>query len=105
MLMYANMVLEKAGKWVGSLQSKHTRLDICPFPTNSLHKSPQKLWVCLYDIPRQPTCMKLGTRELYQPVQWLAGFIHVFCLARNILQYIPRQDSIPSATYTHNAVG
>ena len=29
----------------------------------------------LLDIPRQPTCMKLGTRELYQPIQ----SCHVVC--------------------------
>ena len=26
MLIYANMVLDKAGKWVDSLKSKHSRL-------------------------------------------------------------------------------
>ena len=33
-------------------------------------------YVYLLDIPRQLTCMKLGTRELYQPIQ----SCHVVCL-------------------------
>ena len=34
--------------------------------------------MCTYllDIPRQPTCMKLGIVELYQPIQ----SCHVICL-------------------------
>ena len=32
----------------------------------------------LLDIPRQPTCMKLGTRELYQPIHsWLGSYMSV----------------------------
>ena len=36
----------------------------------------QVLYYTSLDIPRQPTCMKLGTRELYQPIQ----SCHVICL-------------------------
>ena len=39
----------------------------------------------LLDIPRQPTCMKLGTRELYQPIQ------------SNKSVAVPRQDSMSPA--------
>ena len=45
-------------------------------------------------VPRQPTCMKLGTRELYQPIQ----FCHVVCLGIS--------NKSVAATYIHilNAV-
>ena len=48
--------------------------------------------VCVFlDIPRQLTCMKLGTRELYQPIQ----SCHVVCLGiSNKSVTVPRQDSI-----------
>ena len=36
------------------------------------------MYVHLLDIPRQPTCMKLGTRELYQPIHsWLGSYMSV----------------------------
>ena len=57
-----------------------------------MYTSPYSL-LCLYllDIPRQPTCMKLGTRELYQPIQ----SFHVICLGiSNKSVAVPRQDSI-----------
>ena len=43
------------------------------------------LHMYLLDIPRQPTCMKLGTRELYQPIQ------------SNKSVAVPRQDSMSPA--------
>ena len=52
----------------------------------------------LLDIPWQPTCMKLGTGGLYQPIRSYmlqAGFIHVVCLGiSNKSVAVPRQDSI-----------
>ena len=36
------------------------------------------IYMYLLDIPRQPTCMKLGTRELYQPIHsWLGSYMSV----------------------------
>ena len=49
------------------------------------------MYIHSLDIPRQPTCMKLGTRELYQPIQ----SCHVVCLGTsNKSVALPRQDSI-----------
>ena len=57
----------------------------------SLHSC---MFVHLLDIPRQPTCMKLGTRELYQPIQ----SCHVVCLGiSNKSVAVPRQDSMSPA--------
>ena len=55
------------------------------------------LCVCLLDIPRQPTCMKLGTRELYQPIQ----SCHVVCLGISNKSVAVGQDS-PSWALQHN---
>ena len=38
------------------------------------------MYMYLLDIPRQPTCMKLGIRELYQPIHtisWLGSYMSV----------------------------
>ena len=53
------------------------------------------------NVARQLTCMKLGTRELYQPIQ----ACHVVCLGiSNKSVAVPRQDSMSPAHTVHNSV-
>ena len=60
--------------------------------TVSVQKIP--VYEYLLDIPRQPTCMKLDTRVLYQPIQ----SCHVVCLGiSNKSVAVPRQYNIHPA--------
>ena len=72
------------------VKTEHTeREGVCD--KEIVHCTSKHIHVYLLDIPRQPTCMKLGTRELYQPIQ----SCHVVCLGiSNKSVAVPRQDSI-----------
>ena len=68
---------------------KYTHFDIPPLINCTVYDSYYALYAYMYllDISRQLACMKLGSREKYQPIQYC--WVHTSRLLGYLVSYMP----------------